>query len=594
MKSIFDLIESKEELSSTNQGMAKLEYDEIQPLRGIVDTNTNAKFADGIITLRWHYDNGRWYLPSRSYIKMIIEIKKNGGNPLLTSDQIGVAMGLPHSLFAQAQYKISNKMIDQITNNYPQIAAYKTRSERPREWLESTGTNTNFWGSDLNTRIREISQDGFDKPNLQYDDVNSALDWSAITQYDAADTVTFDYDNGNEGESEFAYTDNANANQVLFRAGGAVDGALDAGLIAVGIDVGKYIRFTLFDDGNPNAPRTYVSKILRIETAAPGDANNNINNKIIIRRISAVEADLAIVADANNTLAHSIQVLNNINEKRQVRTFEVFFQPSLSMYEISSALPGGSKHELTLLPYTNTIYQKNGIQSVESKDHPTDYRFQVKDLRLYNAVCDGPLIEKKEFMLDLEVTRCQLLEITSGTSTQYSIDVSPSTNKLGFAFQDGRVLSDTRFLNTKFNIGTSNLELGITKFYCRYGGLQLPNPDYDPSYNDTNALANNIEANTDKLTELYFRNIMYNGGYYDSSQEKYSEWRDRGIMLSFPIAKTATARETRAYVKVGFDNLADDIELKQNGKILVFDTYKKVAIIKMDNGKVYDIMINDV
>ena len=90
---------------------------------------------------------------------------------------------------------------------------------------------------------------------------------------------------------------------------------------------------------------------------------------------------------------------------------------------------------------------------------------------------------------------------------------------------------------------------------------------------------------------------MYNGGWWDSSQETYKEWRERGIYMSFPIAKTATDRESRAYVKVGFENLTSNQKtdlIAQSANMLIFDTFKQICIIKIENGEVVEVLKNDV
>ena len=52
-KSIFDVPRKKEDLVSSNQGMSNIYYDEIAPLRNIIDTNANNNnFGNGLISFR--------------------------------------------------------------------------------------------------------------------------------------------------------------------------------------------------------------------------------------------------------------------------------------------------------------------------------------------------------------------------------------------------------------------------------------------------------------------------------------------------------------------------------------------------------------
>lgn len=619
MKSIFNLIDSKEELSSANQGMAKLEYDQIVPLEKIADTSLNSNFGSKVITLRWHYPDGKWYLPNRSYIRMVIEITNPADRPLSEFKGIAAAMGLPHSLFSKMYYRIKDKDIDEIDERYPQIAAYKERNSRTGQWLNTTGANSNFWQPYFRERREDITIDNINKielgssenvmsiNNIRFNLANKVV-LTGVANITNADQLSIDVDNGNAalGESAIVLQDVDQAgSQVVFRAGGSSTGALTTAIFGnVGanqLNEGDLALLSRTQIAN-GAAETYVVRILRIETSTGVDGDNNTNNKIVFTRISNMIDLGAANSNVNDPIINLRKILNpedfENRKSRNVRKFEVFFQPALSIYQLSHALPGGSKHELKLLPYSDTIYQANGIESQDALTHRTDYLFKVESLELYNACMDGPLIENKEFMLDLHSTRCQVIPITSANNTQYAIDVSPSLYKLGFAFQDRRVLNDTRFLNTKFRIGTDYKELGISKFYVRYGGLQLPNPDYDPFFNDTTYIdTSNNTGNEDRITELYHRNIMYNGGWWDSTQETYDEWRERGMYLTFPIAKTATDRESRAYVKVGFENLTTTQRTdlgNTEGNMLIFDTYKQICIIKIENGNVIEVLRNDV
>ncbi len=573
MKSIFDLIDSTDELSSSNQGLAKLEYDSISPLRSVVDSNGVQKFSDGVITLRWHYSNAKWVMLSRSYIKMIIEIKQgtNGtdNDPLLLTDGIAVAMGLPHGLFSQCSFLISDKVVDVITNNYAQVSSYNIRQNRSKTWLDTTGSNVGFWDSQFTDRNKMISSDGTMKELIHAHDVTAhdvytqAETFAGSNLNIAADTLAV-----GAGDGVLTWVD----------GGGGFDVRL-----ATHIEIGNIMLFRYENQAFYSAHRI---------TAIDAGAGLTLT----------LDPPPRLTAIAANVLVNGLTDVRVVKDNsfllgRRLRTLEVYFQPSLSVFDIPHALPGGSKIELQLLPYTQSVYQKCGIESLVDKTHITDFRFEVKELTLYNAVCQGPELQNRQFMLDLSVTRCQLLELTSAEPTQYSIDVSPSTNKIGIAFQDNRVLTDSRFLNTMFKVGDSkDLQNGLSDAYLRYSSLQLPNPEYSVSYNPSVALANNVPSHTDKQTEIFHRNTMYNGSFYDTSCETFQDWRERGLYLAFPIARTSTSRESRAYVKVGFQNLsvAQKAELVARGRLLIFDTYKKVAIVKMMNGKVYEVLLNDV
>ena len=81
---------------------------------------------------------------------------------------------------------------------------------------------------------------------------------------------------------------------------------------------------------------------------------------------------------------------------------------------------------------------------------------------------------------------------------------------------------------------------------------------------------------------------MYNGGYYDSSQETLDEWRERGLYLHFPWPKTGTDRETRVYVSTAFSTLTG------TPRLILFNHFKKVVILKYSNGSLQTVLVNEV
>lgn len=590
-KSIFTLPRKKEDLISANQGMSNLFYDQVASLRTITDTGNNINnFGNGIITYRFHPPSGSWWVPSRSYFRIDCSLSlPNGTSPLTGLDDIAVNMGIGSCLFSKQQYKINDKTISEISEHVPQVDAIKTRLRKSGQWLDTTGSNFNFWQDKYEDRKRAVTSDSSSLDSLSvveirnidsYANLPVAVQWRNLVNYNAGDTLQIDADNNDipANESSIIFIDTLVANRVRF-----IDdnGDLDPALSTAGLEVGKVIQYT-----DSNAHLRY-GVIKRIESAGAGDVNANTLNRIVFTKSTEnygqVIADNGPIGDPANGL-YGLRGVDT-SKPRQVKKFSIIYQPPLSIFGLSHAIPGSSKHEIDLVPFSNSVYQKNCIESLlADRIHTTDgvngdFRFKVEDMLFYSARCDGPIVEKDEFFLDLEETRAQIASITTANQSQFSLDISPATHAITVAFQDESAETNTLYSQTKFKI-RNNEELNLTNFYIRYAGNQKPQPNFRPVYDES--------ANTDLLVEQYGRSVMYNGSYYDSSSETLDQWRERGMYLHFPWPKTGSDRETRVYVSTEFSNLTG------TPRLIVFNHFNKVCILRYENGSLKHVLVNEV
>ncbi len=145
--------------------------------------------------------------------------------------------------------------------------------------------------------------------------------------------------------------------------------------------------------------------------------------------------------------------------------------------------------------------------------------------------------------------------------------------------------TNTLYSQSKYKTRNSQ-ELAINRFYVRYGGVQKPQPDLDPSFSES--------GNVDRLVELWRRNLLHLGlDEFSNDTESLKEWRDRGIYIHLPFPKTGTDRSTRAYVRSVFSALVDSAGSAITPRLLLFNYYKKLLAIKMDNGEVQEVHLNE-
>jgi hypothetical protein len=271
------------------------------------------------------------------------------------------------------------------------------------------------------------------------------------------------------------------------------------------------------------------------------------------------------------------------NELRKVSEFEMIWQPPLSVFKLGHALPAG-KYELVLNPQTTSQYQKRAIESLLADKTPgggNDFQFEVIDMYLYTATVMGPRADDITYLLDLEQTRCQVDDVSSGGNFQQkNFDVSPSSFALTTCFQDTRAGNLTQYSASKFKL-ESDQELKLNRLFVNYAGQNRPSPDADPKYD--------VGAARDYTTQRYAESQIYSGAYYDcGGAEDIQEWHGRGAYYYFSWPRDGTDRSTRVNVHFGFEGGA-----VANGRVLLFDHSKQIARVQVQDGRVVDVQVED-
>lgn len=285
------------------------------------------------------------------------------------------------------------------------------------------------------------------------------------------------------------------------------------------------------------------------------------------------------------------------NRKHTYQHFESIWTPSLSIFKVDHAIPGG-RFELVLNPESLSMVQKQAIESLgdSSKKPKTgalgetpDYNFQVESMHLYILTCIGPRADDIQYYLDLESTSCMTDTIQGTALSQKNFDVPPSTYGVSVAYQDARYREDTRLSCSKFKSYNSDIQLnkdtalGLTRFYINYGGQNFPQPDADPAFK-TDV--------TNYMIQRYAETMIQNGACFDTGgSESFEDWVNRGMYLHFKVHRDGTDRSTRLVVNSEFSSLAPaDLT---NMRMLLFAHYRQVARVTVKNGNVIDCVLED-
>ena len=512
MSSIFDLKTSVEELSSTNEGTSRMEYDQHPPTRDVTSNN----FANGAIHFRFQTSGQKWWIPSRSYIRTRIQLTRANGDPLVSADDIAPNMALMANLFQSAEMRINDKVVSRVSDFMPQVDALEQRLTKSKSWLDSVGDVTNFWNSSQSIRQQEVSSDGAliknESPNI------------------ATETTVGDLAIGFAAANTVAYT--ATTGVVTFAAGaGAAPPNTD-----VAFRVGDFFVMTT--------------------TAAPGALN-------VRCRVIAVAANLTMTVSAEipaNIAASAGIRFSRVRVNppaaapfsKRVGYFETCWCPPLSLFKVGHALPS-MRAELILNPQTATSYQKRGIESalgVGSKNPILpggvggDFKLNIVDMYLYCATVEGPRADDITYLLDLEQTRCQAEKIDNPGLQQKNFDVSPSSYALSCAFQDLRCGEVTSLSASKFKTYNAAAdraqELNLNRFFINYAGQNLPAPDADPSFlpQDLSVAPGGggpgNGSGVDYTIQRYTESQIYSGAYFDTGgAETIEEYHDRGAYYYF-------------------------------------------------------------
>ena len=571
MTSIFDLKTNVDELKSTNEGTSRMEYDQHPPTRDVVGNN----FANGAIHYRFQTSGQKWWIPSRSYIRTRFQLTQGDGiTPVVVADGIAPNMGLMSNLFQSAEMRINDKTVSRVADFMPQVDAVETRLTKSSSWLESIGESTNWWEVEQGYRQAEVSSDG-------------AIIKGAVPTV-AVENTAIDTAIGYAANNSVAYVAATGVITFAAGAGPAVPNT------DVNFQVGDFIVLTTLPGGEDGCLN------VRCEVLAV-NANANMT----------VRADMANDIAGDNGIRFSRIRVNPpavAPPSRRVGFFETVWTPPLSLFKIGHALPSG-RYELVLNPQTGTEYQKRAIESIlgQASKNPTlaggapqDFQIKIVDMYLYCATVEGPRADDITYLLDLEQTRCQSEKIETTNFQQKNFDVSPSSYALTVAYQDLRAGNNTALSASKFksynNAGAGLIpsalpqdqeELKLNRFFINYAGQNLPAPDADPRFIPQTGA--NPAQGVDYTTQRYGETQIYSGAYFDTGgAETIEEWHERGAYYYFSWPRDGTDRSTRVNVHQQFDGA--DVA---NMRVLLFDHSKQVARVRVQDGRVVDVQVED-
>jgi hypothetical protein len=537
MTSIFNLTKDPSLISQSNNGMSRNQYEQVTASRSVVGD----AFPNGTINFRFSTNGSRWWLPDRTYIRMRCRLSKVNGNRLELTDGVAPNMDMMANLFQSAEFRIAGKTVSRVSDFLPQVDAIQTRTTKSDAWIKTVGNSVNWWDSHMHARQNDIT--GSSASSNGSVQVKSKLDL------------------GFTATSTFALV--------------AATGVVTIGTVGTSRSVLDTIQAG--DEFGFGGGATF--KTFRVA-------------QVIDATSFRVQPDQSQANVAATTDAWFIY--RPVDDTREAKDFEITWCPPLSIFGVHHAIPA-SECELVLVPSTSSVYK---IVAIESENLPrlpgTHYDFTVQDMYMYINTVEGPRVDNAQYYLDLKQWSCQSDNISGTALQQKQFDVSPSTRSLICAFQDKRILNDSRYSPVKFrsyvvdpnnNLGSSGDDqtAKLTRLMIQFSGQTQPSPDADPAYNTT--------TQVDYTTQRYVESLLATGSYWDhGGSEDIDTYYRRGSYYAFNFARDGTDRSTRVTVNCGFDGTAD----VSNARILLFSMASQIARVTVQNGNVTDVTVEDV
>lgn len=532
MASIYNLVQSPDMLESANRGISRNQYEQQAPTRDVGSGN----FPNGSINFRWQTSGVKWWIPSRSYIRMRCSLTKaDGVTPVDDADDVAPNMDQCAALFQSLEFRINDKVVSRVADYVAQIDALSTRINKPSAWIDSVGASTNFWNDSFAVRKVTTSVNGqaFSSVPIVDSQESLAIDAGTTIEYVAA-----------TGILTFGVGVNVTAN----------------------FAVGDYIRFSYaLNAGNAD---------YRIQ-AIPDPT------QLILTNGPAGDVGAGVKSFAR---------VRYENEARRAPIYEITWTPPLSIFQVEHALPCG-RFELVMNPQTSSVYKKAAVESNVADRTPGaggDYDFNIENMFLYINTVEGERCDALTYFLDLTQIACQAESLAGAVSFgQKAFDVSPATKALCVAFQDTRAGTNTLVSATKFRgypaviNKSSDQGLRLNRLFVNYSGRSVPNPDSDPTF----------DTSVDRTTQRYLDSIMGTGSYFGESSETIQAFHNRGSYHYFPWSKDSNDRSTRVSVNTGFISTGGtDLS---NTRLLLFSISSQIAKVTIENGSVTNVDVQD-
>ena len=549
--SIFDL-NTTGVLPPVNQGLSKYRYEKITALRNVTGTN----FPGGPIDFRWTTGGNSWYVPVRSPVVIRVQISAGNSTQFLRSLGAAPAMGFCATLFQKGSFKLEETELSIISDFIAEIDALDNRMSKSGAWLNGTGGQMNLWNGNFTERLNYTAYDGYKhvetRPSLGFlaaETLTIPMTLNAAAGPDPPGTIevgTFSaYANG---IGDLRTSD-------VFRPGDILE-VLDGGLAGL-LKRFKVVAIT----GALTMTLMVLDVTIAVATAAGADPFTRIRYEDV---------------------PHTVGI-------------EFIWIPPFSVNKLPHALPVGN-YTLSLTPQTGTNYEIRAVESIGTGlvtgVAAANIQVRVKEMFYYVCTMAGPRLVDTTYYLDLDEVNCQARQISATANAQEPFTVSKKTYALTTAFSNQGAGSVTNQPVSRFIIDNEDHEK-LTLIQVDFASQSKPPQQPDMTFaNPDDAVADLNNYMTRRYTDTY----MYNGLMFDpAGPESFHEWlSERGPYYYLPFPKDADDDSTQVIVRYGFRTGVGGATFAANtARMLLFNHFKKMAIVNIVNGKVESVTVQE-
>lgn len=588
----FDLISSISELKETNDGVSESQFLQVTSLSDITGTS----FTRSNIVFNFETNGNQWIDLSESFfrIRMSMLTGRNtvADNQLLYSDGLAPAMNMGGGLFNMIQCEINDRVVSRIDNFVPQTDALMCRMSKTKSAIESN-IGVPLWHPEFAVRQSIVCD-------------NRPIDGSADIRHKHGKT--------------YKLQSTINAANLGATLAGEVKIAIAAP--TAGPPASTTLAFTATTATSLIGPVVNsqfrsgdIVEVLGLTTQAgvtrgtvlSVDTGVDLKTCTVTIRAAMAENLGAAVASAIMPAGAFINIYRPFDNTQDFgngggESFEFLWQPPLSIFQVPHAMPSNLRYRITLTPNQNyqvACVENRSLRALnpnppDANNYTTGYKLIMNQMNFYARTYRHTSTDNLRFILDLTSYNCQSEIITGNSLSQKNFDVAASTTHLIVAYQSTLSGSDNSVPPTKLLMNYTNdaYNLDLSRFFLTYAGQAYPQPDMDPEFNnDTNvsANANTVLGNTiDYTTFPYVQGLISNGSYReDGGWESYANWKSKGPIWIWAVNKDERSQATRVQVNNSFVNN------QANRNLLLFNVFKQVCEISIENAKVSSVQLTD-
>jgi hypothetical protein len=549
-------------------------------------------FAKGDIKFPFLVAGNKWWIPAKSYVRIRCKITNGDDTPIARDAPIAPAMGAAAALFQSAEFQIRGVPVSRVSNLVSQVDQYVKRTTTSATFMANALNSLDYqepsWGKRQSMWNLPLADQGMVQTRY--------LNAGALAQNAATSDLT---------HMVIQITGPAGGNPAVVTFENL---ALDAG--TTGWKVPGVLGGTLNDlqSGdrlfmNGGAPAAnFPIRTFAFTIVGPAPAAGATDVAYYVQADPAVQAMAGQpIGDLQNLVIERDVPI--VSQRIDATTFELIWQPPLSVFGLSHALPSMSCEMILKgrpgAQYGNAAVNTRPAFNGEPAAPPVTmvpagpvvvgagiYKFTVGDIFMFTYQVESDRLDSGTYLLDLEECNCnqQTLDPVIGLN-QKNFLVSPSTYQLGIAFQDNsagvstdKPVSYFGWQNTVGGVTSTHLDLN--RMYIQYSNMTFPQPDMDPQYD--------AQAGIDFYTQRWMESMLHSGQYWvPGGPEPIDDWMDKGPIHIFPTLRDPVDRSTNVVVNAFFT------KAPQNASVLCFYMSRKVATIMVDNGSVQQVDVQD-